>query len=104
MFQLIRGGQDVSDFLQGVELFPQTLLNLPWVVGQDWRANASLVAACDQVQTELGESGRILIRASGTEPVLRIMVEAKEIKQAQSSAEFLAKSLTQIQQGDPSRN
>ena len=100
----VRRGQDVSDFLQGVELFPQTLLNLPWVVGQDWRANASLVAACDQVQAELGESGRILIRASGTEPVLRIMVEAKEIKQAQSSAEFLAKSLTQIQQGDSSRN
>jgi phosphoglucosamine mutase len=89
----VRRGQDVEAFLQGVELFPQTLLNVPWVVGQDWRTNAGLVAATEQIQAELGESGRILIRASGTEPVLRIMVEAKEALQAKRSADFLAAAL-----------
>jgi phosphoglucosamine mutase len=89
----VRRGQDVAAFLQGVELFPQTLLNVPWGVGQDWRTHAGLVAACEQIQAELGESGRILIRASGTEPVLRIMVEAKEAEQAKRSAEFLAAAL-----------
>ncbi len=89
----VRRGQDVEAFLQGVELYPQTLLNVPWVVGQDWRTNAGLVAATEQIQAELGESGRILIRASGTEPVLRIMVEAKEALQAKRSADFLAAAL-----------
>jgi len=89
----VRRGQDVAAFLKGVELFPQTLLNVPWGGGQDWRTNAGLVAACEQIQAELGESGRILIRASGTEPVLRIMVEAKEAEQAKRAAEFLAAAL-----------
>jgi phosphoglucosamine mutase len=52
-----------------------------------------LIAARLAVEEHLGQSGRILIRASGTEPVLRVMVEAESEKQARESAERLALSL-----------
>jgi phosphoglucosamine mutase len=88
----VRHGKDLDSFLQDVVLFPQTLLNVPWVVGQDWRSNVKLVSACETVQKELGDTGRILIRASGTEPVLRIMVEAQDAPLAKRLAQGLAQA------------
>jgi phosphoglucosamine mutase len=88
----VRHEKDLDSFLQDVALFPQTLLNVPWVVGQDWRSNVKLVSACESVQKELGDTGRILIRASGTEPVLRIMVEAQDAPLTKRLAQDLAQA------------
>ena len=60
--------------------------------GSDWKTNASLAATQERVTRELGGDGRILIRASGTEPVLRVMVEARDAAQARRSAEQLAEA------------
>jgi len=49
-----------------------------------------LAEAQAQVQRELGKDGRLLIRASGTEPLVRVMVEARDAHQAQNCAERLA--------------
>jgi phosphoglucosamine mutase len=76
-----------------VRLFPQTLINVRLSPGQDWQTHAGLQAQREQVETELGDSGRILIRASGTEPVLRIMVEAQDGALAQACAERMAQAL-----------
>jgi phosphoglucosamine mutase len=83
-------GGSLADLLRDVVLFPQTLLNVRLADGVDWRRNARLAAMQDEVTRELGDHGRVLIRASGTEPVLRVMVEASDAEQGRRCAERLA--------------
>jgi phosphoglucosamine mutase len=85
-----RSGRTLADLLSGVTLFPQTLINVRLGNGSDWRANASLAAAQGDVTRELGDEGRVLIRPSGTEPLLRVMVEARDAALARRCAEKLA--------------
>ena len=69
------------------------MINVRLAVRSDWQQNATLVAEKAQVERELGSDGRVLIRASGTEPVLRVMVEARDATQvAQRCAERLAEA------------
>ena len=96
MMQAIRrSGRTLSDLLQGVQLFPQTLLNVRLRDGSDWKKNLALDRAKLAVETELADSGRVLIRPSGTEPVLRVMVEARDAAQGRRSAERLAEAAVQ---------
>lgn len=85
-----RSGKSLAQLLEGVTLFPQTLINVRLQPGQDWKKNAKLSAECERLQKDLDGSGRLLIRASGTEPVLRVMVEASDAQVARSAAERLA--------------
>ena len=79
--------------LADLTLFPQTLVNVRLRPGQDWKSNAAMAAATQAVEAELGDSGRVLIRASGTEPLVRVMVEARDATQAQRCAERIAATL-----------
>jgi phosphoglucosamine mutase len=85
----VDSGKTMAQLLADVTLFPQTLINVRLRPGQDWKTNTELADETRAVETELGESGRVLIRASGTEPLLRIMVEARDAAQAQSCAQRL---------------
>jgi len=85
----VDSGKTMSQLLADVTLFPQTLINVRLQPGQDWKANTLLPAETQAVEAELGETGRVLIRASGTEPLLRVMVEARDPAQAQACAERL---------------
>ncbi len=85
----VRSGRSLAQLLLPVTLFPQTLINVRLQPGQDWTKSESLAAETRRAQAELAGSGRVLIRASGTEPVLRVMVEAREAAQAQATAERL---------------
>ena len=87
-----RSEQSMAQLLAGLTLFPQVLLNVRVAPGQDWRANQQLVQETQAVEAELGTSGRVLIRASGTEPVLRIMVEAADQAVASRCAERLSEA------------
>jgi phosphoglucosamine mutase len=87
---VIRTGRSLADQLAEVQLFPQHMINVRLQAGQDWRGNGRLEAEQTAVQAELGALGRVLIRASGTEPLLRVMVEAADAGLAQRSAERLA--------------
>jgi phosphoglucosamine mutase len=89
----VRSGKSMAQLLNGVTLFPQTLINVRLQPGQDWKANARLASETKLVEKELGDTGRVLIRASGTEPLVRVMVEARDAKQAQACAERLAQTL-----------
>jgi phosphoglucosamine mutase len=73
-----RSGRALAHLLEGVTLFPQTLINVRLREGSDWTRNAALDEARQSAERELGDAGRVLIRASGTEPVLRVMVEASD--------------------------
>jgi len=88
----VRNDQTMAELLEGVQLFPQVLLNVRLQPGQDWRANTRLAQETAAVEAELGDGGRVLIRASGTEPLLRVMVEARDAAQASACAERLAQA------------
>ena len=93
----VRSGKSMAELLSGVTLFPQTLINVRLQAGQSWselQKLPQLLAATKLVETELGSTGRVLIRASGTEPLVRVMVEAQDAKQAQACAEKIALTLT----------
>ncbi len=84
-----RSGRSLAEQLQGVDLFPQTLINVRLQAGQDWKTNTRLADEQTAVTAELGDRGRVLIRASGTEPLLRVMVEALDAGLAQRCAQRL---------------
>lgn len=86
----VRNAASLPGLLKELVLYPQVLLNVRLVPGQDWKSNALLQSAIQSVEQELGDTGRVLIRASGTEPLLRVMVEAREAEQANRCAQRLA--------------
>jgi phosphoglucosamine mutase len=85
-----RAQASLADLLDGVVLFPQTLLNVRLPSLADWQSNAHLAAETRAVEAELAGQGRVLIRASGTEPVLRVMVESRDAAEGKRLAERLA--------------
>ena len=89
----VASGRTVAELLQDVQLFPQTLINVRLQPGQDWQSNQRLKDETRAVEAELAGSGRVLIRASGTEPVVRVMVEAQDGTQARTCAERMADTL-----------
>jgi phosphoglucosamine mutase len=86
----VRSGRTLAQLLEGISLYPQVLLNVRLATGQDWKTNRLLADTTLAVEQELGSSGRVLIRASGTEPLLRVMVEARDAQLASSCAQRLA--------------
>jgi len=82
--------QSLAQLLDSVEIFPQVLLNIKFKSGYDWKSDNVLKKRIAQVENELKDIGRVLIRASGTEPVLRVMVEAKEADIAMNAAQSIA--------------
>ncbi len=88
-----RSGIPLAEQLRSVQLCPQVMINIRLQDGLDWKSHAPLHRTQREIEKDLGSSGRVLIRASGTEPVLRIMVEASDEGTARSCAERLADSL-----------
>lgn len=94
VLRAVRGsGRTLAELTAGLTLFPQTLINVRVERGFDWRASERLARARGEVEAELGDAGRILIRPSGTEPLLRLMVEARDGGLAHRLAQRLADAL-----------
>ncbi len=89
----VRSGKTLVQLLQGLQLFPQELINVRLHPEQDWQNSPALQTVQAQARQALADRGRVLIRASGTEPLLRIMVEAQDAAQARHWAQQLADSL-----------
>ena len=85
-----RSGRTLSELTRDLVLFPQKLVNVRIEKGFDWESHPALREACSDAETDLGDHGRILIRASGTEPLLRVMVEARDAGLAERLAGQIA--------------
>ena len=85
-----RSGKTLAQLLEGVTLFPQKLINVRMQAGADWKGSDAIRRAISAAEAALDGHGRVLIRASGTEPVLRVMVEAQSVNDAVHHAETIA--------------
>jgi len=87
---LRRSGSTLEQCTQELKLFPQTLVNVRVAPGFNWQKSEQMVREKEQVERELGGSGRVLIRPSGTEPLIRVMVEAENEEHAATMAKRIA--------------
>jgi phosphoglucosamine mutase len=89
MSEMARQGRSLAELASVMTVFPQVLINVK-DVDRTRVADSGVAEAVAVAEAELGSSGRVLLRASGTEQLVRVMVEAEEAEQAQRIAERLA--------------
>lgn len=89
-----RSGQTLAELTLEIALFPQCLINVKVAPGFDWQQHGDVVAEKRFVEDELGDRGRVLIRPSGTEPLVRVMVEAEHADLADLMARRIADKLS----------
>jgi phosphoglucosamine mutase len=87
---LRRCGNSLAKCTEELALYPQTLVNVKVAPGYDWQSSLAVLHEKEKVEQELGAEGRLLIRPSGTEPLIRVMVEAKSAETAERMANRIA--------------
>lgn len=87
---LQRSGQTLAQSTADMSLWPQTLINVKVQPDFDWQKNKAVMAEKERAEAELADAGRVLIRPSGTEPLVRVMVEARDPQLARKLAEQIA--------------
>ena len=87
---LREAGGDLKSLLGELALYPQKLINVPVARGFPWKDHPAITAALADAEVGLAGRGRVLLRASGTEPLLRVMVEGEDAVEVVNAAEKLA--------------
>ncbi|MFI9585037.1 phosphoglucosamine mutase [Streptomyces sp. NPDC052236] len=88
--RVVATGRSLADLAAVMQRLPQVLINVPDVDKSRVKTSAELAGAVVEAEHELGSTGRVLLRPSGTEPLVRVMVEAADIEQARAVAGRLA--------------
>jgi phosphoglucosamine mutase len=88
--KLKKSGKSASELASFMKRYPQVLLNVSGVAKEKLSSNQVISKAVVDVQEKLGDKGRVLLRASGTEALIRLMIEAQELSLAQELASELA--------------
>ncbi|HKJ94389.1 MAG TPA: phosphoglucosamine mutase, partial [Gammaproteobacteria bacterium] len=83
-------GRSLAELREGMEKLPQCMINVPVAERRDPDTVPEIVTAVAEIEHELGEAGRVLLRPSGTEPVIRVMIEGRDAGQARQLSEQLA--------------
>src|SRR5207237_4818421 len=86
--------KSLAELAREVERWPQITKNVKAPRRREWKEVTRFTSAVRDAETELGAAGRLVVRASGTEPVLRITVEARDDAMAKRIAETLAAEAT----------
>ena len=89
---MVRSGKKASELAAVMRVFPQTMVNITVsAAGKELlETDPVIIATIDAAANELGKAGRILVRASGTEPLVRVMVEGADQREIQDTAERVA--------------
>jgi phosphoglucosamine mutase len=90
MQEVVRTGKTLQELASTMVRFPQVLINVKDVAKDKLPENTVIAAAVKSAEERLGDSGRVLLRASGTEALVRVMVEAASDSLAQEVAQQLA--------------
>ncbi|CAH0532709.1 Phosphoglucosamine mutase [Vibrio stylophorae] len=95
MAAMVATGQSLKTLSEGMTLYPQVLLNVRFQGACDPLATEAVKQAVNDAETQLGERGRVLLRKSGTEPLIRVMVEGQDAQEVQQLAEHIADAVRQ---------
>ena len=98
---MARSGCTLHELKSGITKYPQHMVNVPLVAGFDYRASARLTTELRGAEASLGDSGRVLVRPSGTEALLRIMVEGVDARQVKALANHLGGVVAAEQSAHP---
>lgn len=93
---MVREGCSARALLSGMRKFPQSLINVQFTPGSDPLASENVLSAVSEVERALAGEGRVLLRKSGTEPVIRVMVEGKEAATVKAYAQQIASEVSAI--------
>lgn len=90
LVEVVTMSRSLHELRADLHKYPQILVNVPMRRGFDLNSNAQVSTAVKDVEATLGSNGRVLLRSSGTEPLLRVMVEGREARQVRTLADQLA--------------
>jgi len=90
---IVESGRTMAELTRDLVMYPQVLLNVAVPKGFDWKKHASIKNAQAEAERELDGRGRVLLRPSGTEPVLRVMVEGEPRDAIESAAKSIARAV-----------
>jgi phosphoglucosamine mutase len=93
---LRRSGQSLADYTRDCPVYPQLLINVRVAKGFKLNGQAEVAEAVQAVEQELGDTGRVVLRPSGTEPLIRVMVEGREEAQVRRCAEQIADAVKTV--------
>jgi phosphoglucosamine mutase len=88
--EVARSKKSLKELAAFMSRYPQLLINVSGVAKDKLASNQRIAAAVQEVENQLGKTGRVLLRKSGTEPLVRVMIEAEDAALAQQLAESLA--------------
>ena len=95
-FAVVDSGSSLSQLVADLKKFPQVMINVARNKEVDIESDPQILRSIEQAESTLGDSGRVLLRPSGTEPLVRVMVEGSEAEQVGSLAEQLAADVKSV--------
>lgn len=88
----------LHELVEGMEIYPQLMINVPvgQADGKELVKHKSVISAVKQAESELGETGRVVLRPSGTEPVVRVMIEGEDQGQVERLTREIAQTVESV--------